>query len=39
MSRGAADWSIGASTWVYEHDAAAAAETGTLGLPADANIT
>ena len=33
MSRGAADWSIGASTWVYEHDAAAAAQTGSLGLP------
>jgi salicylate hydroxylase len=35
MAIGAADWSIGASTWVYEHDAAAAAETGRLGLPPD----
>jgi len=33
MAQGAADWSIGASTWVYEHDAAAAARTGSLGLP------
>jgi salicylate hydroxylase len=33
MSRGAADWSIGASTWVYEHDATTAAQTGSLGLP------
>jgi salicylate hydroxylase len=33
MAAGAADWSIGASKWVYEHDAAAAAETGSLGLP------
>ena len=39
MSRGAADWSIGASLWVYEHDAAAAAETGSLGLPPDASVT
>ena len=37
MASGAADWSIGASTWVYEHDAAAAAETGSLGLPPDAD--
>jgi salicylate hydroxylase len=36
MAAGAADWSIGASLWVYEHDAFAAAESGNLGLPADA---
>jgi salicylate hydroxylase len=36
MAGGAAQWSIGASAWVYEHDAFAAAETGSLGLPADA---
>jgi salicylate hydroxylase len=36
MASGAAQWSIGASAWVYEHDAVAAAETGSLGLPADA---
>jgi salicylate hydroxylase len=36
MSRGAADWSIGASTWVYEHDATTAAQTGSLGLPPEA---
>ena len=34
MASGAADWSIGASLWVYQHDAAAAAQTGALGLPA-----
>ncbi|HEY0223896.1 MAG TPA: FAD-dependent monooxygenase [Pseudolabrys sp.] len=33
MAAGAADWSIGASKWVYDHDAVAAAETGSLGLP------
>jgi salicylate hydroxylase len=33
MATGAADWSIGATRWVYEHDAAAAAATGVLGLP------
>jgi len=36
MAAGAADWSIGATRWVYQHDAAAAAATGALGLPADA---
>jgi salicylate hydroxylase len=36
MMRGSADWSIGASLWVYEHDAGTAAQTGNLGLPADA---
>jgi salicylate hydroxylase len=36
MMRGSADWSIGASLWVYEHDAGTAAQTGSLGLPADA---
>ena len=36
MAAGAADWSIGATLWVYQHDAAAAAETGALGLPAGA---
>jgi len=36
MAAGAADWSIGASLWVYQHDAIAAAESGALGLPADA---
>jgi 2-polyprenyl-6-methoxyphenol hydroxylase-like FAD-dependent oxidoreductase len=33
MASRTADWSIGASIWVYEHDAAAAAVTGSLGLP------
>lgn len=37
MANGAADWSIGASKWIYEHDAAAAAETGSLGLRQAAN--
>jgi salicylate hydroxylase len=36
MAAGAADWSIGASAWVYEHDATAAADSGSLGVPADA---
>jgi salicylate hydroxylase len=36
MASGAADWSIGASTWVYEHDATTAARSGSLGLPPDA---
>jgi len=36
MAAGAADWSIGASAWVYEHDATAAADSGSLGAPADA---
>jgi salicylate hydroxylase len=36
MAAGAADWSIGASVWVYEHDATAAADSGSLGVPADA---
>jgi salicylate hydroxylase len=34
MTAGEAQWSIGASDWVYQHDAAAAAGTGALGLPA-----
>jgi salicylate hydroxylase len=38
MASGAADWSIGASQWVYQHDAAAAAQTGALGLPRGANV-
>ena len=33
MASGAANWSIGASAWVYDHDAIAAAGTGALGLP------
>lgn len=33
MTSGAANWSIGASAWVYDHDAAAAAHSGALGLP------
>jgi salicylate hydroxylase len=36
MASGAADWSIGASTWIYDHDAVAAAASGSLGLPRDA---
>jgi len=32
-----ADWSIGASAWVYDHDATSAAESGSLGLPAGAS--
>ena len=36
MIKGVADWSIGASTWVYQHDAVAAARTGSLGLPPSA---
>ena len=32
MAAGAADWSIGASAWVYDHDAANAGP-GNLGLP------
>jgi len=36
MASGTASWSIGASTWVYQHDAVAAADTGALGLPAHA---
>lgn len=36
MAAGAADWSIGASAWVYAHDATAAADSGSLGVPADA---
>jgi len=36
MASGAANWSIGASTWVYSHDAVAAAQTGALGMPAGA---
>jgi salicylate hydroxylase len=33
MAAGEAQWSIGASAWVYDHDAVDAARTGTLGLP------
>jgi salicylate hydroxylase len=33
MAAGDAQWSIGASRWVYDHDAAAAAATGAPGLP------
>jgi salicylate hydroxylase len=33
MAAGEAQWSIGASDWVYRHDAIAAAKTGALGLP------
>ena len=33
MAAGDAQWSIGASAWVYDHDAVAAAQTGALGLP------
>jgi len=36
MAAGAADWPIGASAWVYAHDATAAAGSGSLGVPADA---
>jgi salicylate hydroxylase len=36
MVAGAADWSIGATAWVYAHDAVAAAESGDLGVPANA---
>ena len=36
MAAGTAAWVIGASLWVYRHDAFAAAETGALGLPAGA---
>jgi salicylate hydroxylase len=33
MAAGDALWSIGASTWIYEHDAATAASSRALGLP------
>lgn len=33
MAAGEAQWSIGASAWVYDHDAVDAARTGVLGLP------
>jgi 2-polyprenyl-6-methoxyphenol hydroxylase-like FAD-dependent oxidoreductase len=33
MATGEAQWSIGASAWVYDHDAVDAARTGALGLP------
>jgi salicylate hydroxylase len=36
MAAGTASWVIGASLWVYQHDAFGAAETGALGLPAKA---
>ena len=36
MAAGVAEWSIGASAWVYEHDAVAAAVDGKLGLPRNA---
>jgi len=35
MAAGTTDWSIKAIAWVYSYDAAAAVETGDLGLPAD----
>jgi hypothetical protein len=35
MVAGTTDWSIKAIAWVYNYDAAAAVETGDLGLPAD----
>jgi len=35
MAAGTTDWSIKAIAWVYNYDAAAAVETGDLGLPAD----
>ena len=34
MAAGTTDWSIKAIAWVYSYDAAAAVETGDLGLPA-----
>jgi salicylate hydroxylase len=34
MAAGAADWSIGASAWVYDHDATVAAASGNPGVPA-----
>jgi salicylate hydroxylase len=33
MAAGVTDWSIKAITWIYNYDAAAAVETGDLGLP------
>jgi len=33
MAAGGTDWLIATSGWLYGHDAAAAAETGNLGLP------
>jgi salicylate hydroxylase len=36
LAAGTALWAIGASLWVYRHDAFAAAETGALGLPTKA---
>jgi len=33
MAAGGTDWSIATIGWLYGHDAAAAAETGNLGLP------
>ena len=35
MAAGTTDWSIKAIAWVFNYDAAAAVETGDLGLPAD----
>jgi salicylate hydroxylase len=33
MASGQAQWAIGASSWIYDHDAVAAAQSGELGLP------
>jgi hypothetical protein len=33
MATGGTDWSIKAIAWLYSYDAAAAVETGNLGLP------
>jgi salicylate hydroxylase len=33
MAARTADWSVGASAWVYDHDATAAAASGSLGVP------
>ena len=35
MATGTTDWSIKAIAWVHNYDAAAAVETGDLGLPSD----
>jgi salicylate hydroxylase len=39
MAAGTADWSIGASAWIYDHDAIAAAASGDLGVSAGAGLT
>ncbi len=36
MAAGGTDWSVKAIAWVYSYDAAAAVETGNLGLPPSA---